>query len=66
MRGTGTRESFQDIPVAGFRYGKSLKDHLIRAKLTNVEKIGKSESCGKRTCQVCGLSEVVSDLRVRL
>ena len=43
----------QDIPVVGFRNGKSLKDHLVRAKLPNVEISGRSESCGKGNCQVC-------------
>ena len=45
------KEAFQDIPVAGFRNGKSLKDHLVGAKLPNVEITGRSESCGN--CQVC-------------
>ena len=43
---------FQDIPVVGFRNGKSLKDHLVRAKLPNVKIAGRSESCGKGNCQV--------------
>ena len=33
--------------------GKSLKDHLVRAKVPNVEITGRSESCGKGNCQVC-------------
>ena len=28
---------FEDITVVGFRNGKSLKDHMVRAKLPNVE-----------------------------
>ena len=44
---------FQDIPAVGFRNGKSLKYHLVRAKLLNVEITGRSESCGKGDCQVC-------------
>ena len=47
------KKVFQDIPVVGFRNGKSLKDHLVRAKLTNVEIAGRSESCRKGNCQVC-------------
>ena len=31
----------------GFRYGKSLKDHLVRAKLPNNEITARSESFGK-------------------
>ena len=47
------KKVFQDIPIVGFRNGKSLKDHLVRAKLPNVEIAGRSESCGKGNCQVC-------------
>ena len=36
----GHRKVFQDIPVAGFCNGKSLKDQLVRAKLPNVEVTG--------------------------
>ena len=42
----------QDTPAVGFRNGKSLKDHLVRVKLPNVEITGRSESCGKGNCQV--------------
>ena len=49
------KKVFQDIPVVGFRSGKSLKDHLFRAKLPNVEIARRFESCGKGNCQVCGL-----------
>ena len=35
---------FQDIPVVGFCNGKSLKDHLVKAKLPGVEITGRSES----------------------
>ena len=38
------KKVFQDIPVAGFGNGKSLKDHLVRAKLPTVEITGRSES----------------------
>ena len=47
------KKVFQDILVVGFHNGKSLKDHLVRAKLPNVEIAGRSESCGKGNCQVC-------------
>ena len=43
----------QDIPVVGFRSGKSVKGHFVRAKLPNVEITGKSESYEKGNCQVC-------------
>ena len=47
------KKVFQNILVVGFRNGKSLKDHLARAKLPNVEITGRRESCGKGNCQVC-------------
>ena len=47
------QKDIQDIPAVGFRNGKSLKDHLVRVKLPNVEITGRSESCGKENCQVC-------------
>ena len=32
---------------------KSLRDHLVRVKLPNVEITGRSKSCRKGNCQVC-------------
>ena len=49
------KKVFQDIPVVGFRNSNSLKDHLFRAKLPNVEITARSESCGKGNCQVCDI-----------
>ena len=47
------KKVFQYIPVPGFRNDKCLKDHLVRAKLPNVELTGRSKSCGKWNCLVC-------------
>ena len=47
------KKDVQDISVVGFRNRKSLKDHLIRAKLSNVEITRRSESCEKGNCHVC-------------
>ena len=44
---------FLDIPIVRFRNGKNLNNHLVRAKLQNVEITGMSKSCGKRNCRVC-------------
>ena len=44
---------FPDIPVVGFRNGKSLKIHLVRAKLPNLEIKERSESCRKDKFLVC-------------
>ena len=36
------KKVFQDIPVVGFSNGKSLKDHLLRAELPDIEITGRS------------------------
>ena len=41
------------MPVAGFQNGKSLKDYLVRAKLSKLEEGGRCEPCGKKYCLVC-------------
>ena len=47
------RKVFPDEPVVGFRNGKSLKDYLVRAKLSKLEESGKCEPCGKKSSLVC-------------
>ena len=42
-----------DVPVVGFRDGKNLMDHLVRAKLPKLDERGRCEPCGKKTCLVC-------------
>ena len=44
---------FPDVPVVGFRNGKSLKDYLVRAALPKPNETGRCEPCGKKTCLVC-------------
>ena len=44
---------FPDMPIVGFRNGKSLKDYLVRAKLSKLEESGRCEPCGEKTCLVC-------------
>ena len=44
---------FHEVPIAGFRNGKSLKDYLVRAALPKMGNAGGSEPRGKSTCQVC-------------
>ena len=44
---------FPNVPIVGFRNGKSLKEHLVRASLPILKQTLGSESCGKRNCQVC-------------
>ena len=47
------KKVFPDVPVVGFQNGKSLKDHLVRAKLSKLEESGKCKPCGKKRCLVC-------------
>ena len=47
------KKVFPDVPVVGFRNGKSLKDYLVRAKLPKLDESGRCEPCGKKTCLVC-------------
>ena len=44
---------FPNVPIAGFRNGKSLKDYLVRASLPILNNTLGREPCGKRNCQVC-------------
>ena len=43
---------FPNVPLAGFRNGKSLKKHLVRASLSILNNALGSEWCGKRNCQI--------------
>ena len=44
---------FPDVPIIGFRNGRSIKDHLVRASLPKDKILFGSEPCGKKRCQVC-------------
>ena len=46
-------ECQEQVPIVGFRNGKSVKDYLLRAALPKIDNAGGSEQCGKGTCQVC-------------
>ena len=47
------KKIFPKVPIVGFRNGKSLKGHLVRAVLPKMDNAGRSEPCRKGTCQVC-------------
>ena len=47
------KKVFPEVPVVGFRNGKSLKDYLVRVALPKMDNAGRSEPYGKGTCQVC-------------
>ena len=42
------KKVFPDEPVVGLQNGKSLKDYLVRAKLSTLEGNGRCEPCGKK------------------
>ena len=44
---------YLEVPIVGFRNGKSLKDYLVRAALPKTDNAGGFELCGKVSCQVC-------------
>ena len=47
------KNNFPEVPIVGFRNGKSLKDYIVRAVLTKMDNARGSEPYGKGTCQVC-------------
>ena len=44
---------FPNVPIVGFRNGKCLKDHLVRASLPILNNTLGSEPCGEKDFQVC-------------
>ena len=42
---------FPNVPIVGFRNGKCLKDHLVRASLPILNNTLGSKTYGKRNCQ---------------
>ena len=46
---------FSDVPIIGFKNAKSLKDHLVRAALPQLDREWISEQCegANRSCEVC-------------
>ena len=48
-----------DVPVVGFRNGKSLKDYLVRAALPKANETGSCEPCEKKTCLVCNVIRTI-------
>ena len=47
------RNVYPEIPLVGFRNGKSLKQFLVRAKLPTVKCKGSSGICNAKPCEVC-------------
>ena len=47
------KKVFSEVPIVGFRNGKSLKDYLVRAALPKTDNAGGPKASGEGTCQVC-------------
>ena len=47
------KKVFHNVPVVGFRNGKSLKDYLVRAALPKSTESGRCEPCEKKSCLFC-------------
>ena len=48
------KKVFRDVPIVGFRRGKSLKDFLVRAKIPSPDgNRGSSGGCDGNRCQMC-------------
>ena len=53
---------FPNIPVVGFKRGRSLQDILVRAKLRpDSQIIGQCKKCGKKRCKVCDVISETSE-----
>ena len=52
------RKVFPEVPIVGFKRGKSLKDLLVRAKVSvEKETDGKSCGCQEKHCELCNFLE---------
>jgi len=56
----GHRKVFPQVPVIGFRNGKSLKNILVRAKVTSIKTEGSSTTCKGKRCNVCNYVKSVN------
>ena len=56
-----------DIPRIGFKYGKSLKDYLVRSVLPKIDVAGNSGPCGGKRppCELCKLMKKTSTFKKR-
>ena len=54
------KKVFPNVPVVGFRDGRSLKNYLVRAILPRTNETGRFELCGKETCLVCNSKRTIT------
>ena len=50
----GHKKVFSDVPMIDFKNNKTLKAHLVRSQLPDLDEVGRSKPCGgKRPCHLC-------------
>ena len=50
----GYKKVFPYVSLVGFKNNKSLKAHLVRSQVPDLNQVGRSKSCGgKRPCHLC-------------
>ena len=51
----GHKKVLPDVPMVGFKVNKNLKAHLVRSELPDLDKVGRSKSCGAKRapCHLC-------------
>ena len=50
------RKVFEQVPIVGFKKGKSLKDLLVRARIRE-NKVSKCTGCKDKRCEICDFIE---------
>ena len=60
------KKVFPNVPVVGFRNGKSLKDYLVRAVLPRTNETGRCEPFGKKSLQLLQRKLAVKLLKFRV
>ena len=59
------KKVFENVPIVGFRKGKSIKDFLVRAKVPPPEKPkGGCTSCAGKRCQICNVIKTTDNFQV--
>ena len=58
----GHEKVFADVSMIGCKYNKSLKAHLVRSKLPDLDEVGRSKPCGGKR-PPCHLCENMKDTR---
>ena len=59
------KKVFENVPIVGFRKGKSIKDFLVIAKVPPPQKSkGRCTSCAGKRCQICNVIKATDNFQV--